>query len=75
MYLKLLQTTCNERLTRCLLPAESEHILHGLLKGLPLSNQMSRLHHDEEQVVHLKAKTQMFDIQTDILNKYTHLKL
>lgn len=54
-YLKLLQSTCNERLTRCLLPAESEHILHGLLEGLPLSDQVSRLHHDEEQVVHLEA--------------------
>lgn len=58
-YLKLLQSTCNERLARRLLPAESEHVLHGQLEGLSLSDQVSRLHHDEEQVVHLKANPQV----------------
>lgn len=55
-YLELLQSTRDERLTRCLFPAESEHVLHGLLKGLSLSNQMSRLHHDQEHVLHLKKR-------------------
>jgi len=54
-YLKLLQSTRDERLTRCLLPAESEHVLHALLKGLSLGHQMSRLHHYQENVLHLKA--------------------
>lgn len=62
-HLQLLQSAGDERLTGCLFPAESEHILHGLLKGLPLSNQVSGLHHDEEQVVHLKANP-------DICNRY-----
>lgn len=65
MYLKLLQSTGDQRLTGCLFPAESEHILHRLLKGLSLSNQVSGLHHDEEQVVHLMANP-------DICNKQTY---
>lgn len=66
-HLKLLQSAGDERLTGGLFPAESEHVLHGLLKGLPLSNQVSGLHHDEEQVVHLKANP-------DICNKPIYSK-
>lgn len=55
-HLELLQGACNERLAGRLLPAQSEHVLHALLKGLPLRHQVGRLHHDQEQVLHLGAR-------------------
>lgn len=55
VYLELLKSTCNERLTGCLLSIQSKHILHGLLKGFTLGHQVSWVHHDQKHVLNLKS--------------------
>ena len=64
-YLEILQSACNERLTRCLLPVKGKHILHGLLKSLSLGHQVSRLHHYQQHVLHL-------NVTSGLACKHTH---
>ncbi len=64
-HLELFQGRDDKRLAGCLLSAEGQKFFHGLMEGFALCHQVGRLHHNQQQIVHLGI---IYDISEAVTN-------